>query len=77
MATSTCDETGNDAERPLYNIRVEWRQEGRRVYRSALPSFALIERKYLFARTLAICIIVRPIHEPKEMPKPPKEKNGT
>ena len=49
-------------------------REKAELIRPARPSFASLERKYLFARTLAICIIVRPIHEPKEMPEPQKGK---
>jgi hypothetical protein len=78
MATSTCDETGIDVKSQLNKI-ISVVTPGRKAefICPALPSFALLERKYLFARTLAICIIVRPIHEPKEMSNPPKEKYET
>lgn len=72
---STCVEIGtDDTGRRMNTIMCSDTRKKADFTRSAPPSFASLERKYLFARTLAICIIVRPIHEPKEMPEPQKGK---
>lgn len=49
---------------------------GERQSTSALLFLVLLclKERYPFARTLAICIIVHPTHEPKEMPGLPKKK---